>query len=147
MGSLLIIIQGEDCVSLDALKRQETVVEIVVPCTYHLDWTCVDTTMIEVEKEGVERGKGGERREEKEGRRKKGGERREEREGRRKNGGEREREGGEREGRREKGGERERKGGRGRERRREKGEEKWGREGMEKRREYQAEMEETEGDI
>ena len=139
MGSLLIIIQGEDCVSLDALKRQETVVEIVVPCTYHLDWTCVDTTMIEVEKEGVERGKGGERREEREGRREKGGERREEKERRREKGGEgRE----ERERRRE----RERKGG-GRERRREKGGEKWGREGMEKRREYQAEMEETEGDI
>jgi len=36
VGNLLIIIQGEHCIRLDALIGKKTVVKVVVACAYHL---------------------------------------------------------------------------------------------------------------
>ena len=45
MGCLLIIVQREDCICLDALKWKETIIEIVATCTHNLHWMCADASM------------------------------------------------------------------------------------------------------
>ena len=55
VGCLLIIVQREDCICLDALKWKETVIEIVATCTHNLHWMCADASM-KGEEEEKERG-------------------------------------------------------------------------------------------
>ena len=62
MGNLLIVIQGEHCISLDALIGKKTVVKVVAACAYHLHGR------VERYQHGEERLGEGKRREEKWGR-------------------------------------------------------------------------------